>query len=405
MNRSIGYINALREIVITLRKRKINTLLSMGGIFLGVFILLVSISLYETMVSGSLGKSIDWDVTILYATTDGNFSMEYDDIQKVRRRFPDSDCGCVEIPAGYSVINGPDTRSTSAKVCYMMPEYYGYLMLGMVHGRFINRDDMESRRRICVLGKNVSDKLFGEDTDPCGNIVEIDNVCYTVAGVMYKPVTPIEIYGNEEEMVFIPYTVADVVFGLDGRITQMIAFIPAEDDAQQFIVELGQYIKRIHEVEDKEYEVTVKDGTDPIRQWIVAFLGGKYLVFIVGIGMIIAGLLNLFNIMRVSIVERREEFGIRLCIGATPDFIAKSVAMEGMFMATAAGFAGILLALLAVVAAQNLISIELLGKPFIPLLICIAVFLIMVAGGALIGYLCIKDTVKQEVTNLLSNPE
>lgn len=402
--RDIG-INALREIIVTLRKKKVNSLLAMGGIFLGVFILLVSISLYETIISGSLGKSLDWDVTILYATTDGNFNMEYGDLQKLMDRFPGADCHCVEIPAGYTVINGPDSRSTSAKVCFMEPEYYDRLMLGMLSGRFINRDDMELKRKICVLGKNISDKLFGENADPCGNTVKIDNVNYIIAGVMYKPVTPIEIYGNEEDLVFIPYTTADTVYGLGGKITQMIAFLPLYADIGQSIRDIGQFIKQIHGVEDKGYEVIVQDGSDPIRQWTVAFLGGKYLIFIVGIGMIIAGILNLFNIMRVSIMERREEFGIKLCIGATPDLIVKSVAMEGVFMAMAAGLAGIMLALLAVVAAQSFISIDLLGKPFIPIIFCAAVLFIMIAGGALSGYFCIKKTIDEEVTNLLTKPE
>ncbi len=397
--------NALTEIAVTLHKKKLSTLLAMGGMFIGVFVLLVSTGVYKTLVSGSLGKSLDWDVSILYAETDGNFNMEYRDLQKIRERFPGTECTCVEIPSGYSIIAGPDSRSASAKVCFMEPEYYDRLMLGMVYGRFINDRDLEYRRKVCVLGRNVSENLFGEGVDPCGRRVEIGNVVYTVAGVMYKPVAPLEIYGNEEDMAFIPYTAADMAYGLDGRITQLVSFIPLSTDIGQAIGDIGRYIKQIHGVEDKGYEVTVKDGTDPVRQWTVAFIGGKYLVLIVGIGMIIAGLLNLFNIMRVSTFERREEFGIRLCIGATPDSIIRSVAMEGAIMSTLAGVAAILLALLTIVAAQNIISIELLGKPFIPVGLCLSVLALMISGGAVSGYFCVRKIVMEEVTSLLSKSE
>ena len=136
MGNAIGYINALHEIYITLWKKKVNTLHAMGGIFLGVFILLVSTGIYNALMDGILAKSLGRDTSFLVATTDGNFSLKYDDIQRVRAHFPGSECLCIEQPSQNSNVYSINGKCTSAKVCFMMPEYYGNMMLGMKHDGF-----------------------------------------------------------------------------------------------------------------------------------------------------------------------------------------------------------------------------------------------------------------------------
>ena len=52
-------------------------------------------------------------------------------------------------------------------------------------GRFINQIDMENRRRVVYLGTKLAEDLFGNE-DPVGKIVTIDNIPFTVVGVMEK---------------------------------------------------------------------------------------------------------------------------------------------------------------------------------------------------------------------------
>ena len=405
MSGTMGYINTLHEIYATLCKKKVNTLLAMGGIFLGVFILLISTGIYNAFMNGILAKSLGRGNSFLVATTDGNFSLKYDDIQIVKDHFADSECFCLESPSTNSDIYSDNRKYTSAPVCFMMPEYYPNMMLRMKQGRFINEKDLKLKRKVCVIGKNVAENLYGEDPDICGSTVTINNVSYIVVGVMYKPVAAVNPFGNEEDMVFIPYTTADMVYGLDGKISQLSAFLPVDITKGENKHRLKQFIEQIHDVEDEGYEVNVVDYTKIFKQWSDAFAGIGYLTLIVGIGMIIASLLNLFDVMLVSIMERREEFGIKLCLGATPKFIIKSVMMEGLTISVVAGVAAILFAAIVVVALQHAITIELVGKPAFTITLCSIVFIIMVAGGALSGYLCIRKIIYKEITTLISKPD
>ena len=225
---TMGYINTLHEIYATLCKKKVNTLLAMGGIFLGVFILLISTGIYNAFMNGILAKSLGRGNSFLVATTDGNFSLKYDDIQIVKDHFADSECFCLESPSTNSDIYSDNRKYTSAPVCFMMPEYYPNMMLRMKRGRFINEKDLKLKRKVCVIGKNVAENLYGEDPYICGSTVTINNVSYIVVGVMYKPVAAVNPFGNEEDMVFIPYTTADMVYGLDGKISHLSAFLPVD---------------------------------------------------------------------------------------------------------------------------------------------------------------------------------
>lgn len=405
MGNAIGYINALHEIYITLWKKKVNTLLAMGGIFLGVFILLVSTGIYNAFMDGIIAKSLGRDKAFLVVTTDGNFSLEYDDIQKVRDHFSDSECICIEQPSQKTDVHPNNGKNTSAQVCFMTPEYYAGMMLGMKQGRFINDKDLVLKRKICVIGKNVAESMYGDDFDPCGNVVEINNTSYTVVGVMYKPIAAIDVFGNEEDMVFIPYTTADMVYGLDGKISLLCAFLPADTAKGKNSRQLEQFVGQIHDVEDYGYEVDVVDYTKTFKQWEHVFSGLGYLTLIVGLGMIIASLLNLFDVMLVSIMERREEFGIKLCLGATPKFIVRSVVMEGLAISVVAGVVAILFAAVVTIALQHAITIELVGKPSFTITLCGIVFAIMVVGGAMSGYLCIRKIIYKEVATLISKPD
>lgn len=405
MGKTIGYINALREIYVTLCKKKVNTLLAMGGIFLGVFILLVSTGIYNAFMDGSLAKSLGRNRAFFVMTTDGNFDLEYDDIQKVREHFSDSECFCIEQSSQNTEVHSVNGNSTSSHVCFMMPEYYTNMMLGMKYGRFINDKDLKLKRKVCVIGKDVAKSLYGDDSDPCGNMVEIDNVSYTIVGVMYKPIKPVDTFGNEEDMIFIPYTTADIVYGFGGKISLLCAFLPAAIVKGENSRQLKQFIEQIHDVEDERYEANVVDYTKTFKQWSDAFSGIGYLTLIVGIGMIIASLLNLFDVMLVSIMERKEEFGIKLCLGATPKFIVRSVVMESLTISVIAGVIAIALAAIVTVALQHTITIELVGKPTLSISLCGIVFAIMVTGGALSGYFCIRKIIYKEIATLISKPD
>ena len=79
-------------------------------------------------------------------------------------------------------------------------------------GRFINTSDIENRRRVIFLGDDLSQRLF-EDDDPIGKEISINNIPFTVIGVMIDKLQ-MSIYGGpDEDKGVIPYTTLKSLYG------------------------------------------------------------------------------------------------------------------------------------------------------------------------------------------------
>jgi putative ABC transport system permease protein len=76
------------------------------------------------------------------------------------------------------------------------------------------------------------------------------------------------------------------------------------------------------------------------------FRGINFLIWMVGIGTLLAGAIGVSNIMLVVVRERTVEIGIRRSIGATPKDILSQIVMEGIALTAVAGLSGIVFSVL-----------------------------------------------------------
>ena len=70
------------------------------------------------------------------------------------------------------------------------------------------------------------------------------------------------------------------------------------------------------------------------------------LIWLVGIGTLLAGAIGVSNIMMVTVRERTVEIGIRRAIGATPRDILSQIMQESILLTSVAGMSGILFVVL-----------------------------------------------------------
>jgi putative ABC transport system permease protein len=72
------------------------------------------------------------------------------------------------------------------------------------------------------------------------------------------------------------------------------------------------------------------------------FKGVNILIWLVGLGTLLAGAIGVSNIMMVTVRERTTEIGIRRAIGATPKMILSQIISESILLTLVAGMSGIL---------------------------------------------------------------
>jgi putative ABC transport system permease protein len=71
------------------------------------------------------------------------------------------------------------------------------------------------------------------------------------------------------------------------------------------------------------------------------FSGIEWLVWIVGSGTLIAGVIGVSNIMLIVVRERTREIGIKRALGATPKQIMLQIVSEAVFITLFAGYTGL----------------------------------------------------------------
>ena len=214
------------------------------------------------------------------------------------------------------------------------------------YGRYINEMDIQLHRKVCVIGKHVYKDLFPQGGDPCGQSIRIDQSYYHVVGVDYSSGN-ISINGNAEDAVSLPLTLLQQTYNL-GDSVHIICVTARRGVAMSNIAsKMRGVIARAHQIDPTDEKGVMVFNTEVMFGILDSlFSGVNFLIWLVGIGTLLAGAIGVSNIMMVSVRAPTTEIGIRRAIGATPMNILSQIISESIVLTTVAGMSGILLAVL-----------------------------------------------------------
>ena len=94
---------------------------------------------------------------------------------------------------------------------------------------------------------------------------------------------------------------------------------------------------------DDERAVGSFNLEEEFRKMTTLFTGIDGLIWIVGIGTLLAGVIGVSNIMLIVVKERTKEIGIQRALGAAPFSIKSQIVIESVFLTTIAGYVGLAL--------------------------------------------------------------
>lgn len=210
-------------------------------------------------------------------------------------------------------------------------------------GRFINRLEDLSAKKVTYLGFGIAEDLFG-NIDPIGKKVKIGSQYFTVVGVAKEEGGGMSGgSGDEDDMVMIPIRKA---FKMYDTKTVFEILVKAKDKDR--ITETIAAIENKLQKRMEEDEFSVIDQTkllqtiNQILSVITAGLGG-----IAAISLLVGGI-GIMNIMLVSVTERTREIGLRKALGATPKQILIQFLIESALLSVFGGLIGLALAFICV---------------------------------------------------------
>lgn len=339
----------------TLTRNKSRSLLTGFGVFWGVFMLVVLLGggqgLKELLSNNFQGFATNSALVFAQPTTkpyDGfrkgrQWNMVYQDVERLRAQVPELDVVTPMVSQWQRIVTAGD-KKTTAGVKGLQPAYAKVEEPQIRYGRYINDMDMAQRRKVCVLGKKVYKTLFPGGGDPCGQLVRVDSVYYRVVGVDYAA-GEIKVNGGAEESVIVPITLMQETYGL-GDAVHLISVTGKPGVVMSDVAPMMRaVIGRAHRVDPTDEKAITVFNTEVMFGMVDSlFSGVNFLIWLVGIGTLLAGAIGVSNIMMVTVRERTTEIGIRRAIGATPRTILGQIVAESILLTAVAGMSGILFA-------------------------------------------------------------
>jgi putative ABC transport system permease protein len=240
-----------------------------------------------------------------------------------------------------------DYTSTNGQVSGVPPVYSQVRTIPIQTGRWINDEDNDQNRRVCILGREMTRNMF-PGRPAVGNSILLNGVRFEVIGVL-------SMIGHEEQnatniRIFVPFNTMRELFPLKGDNSQdgnAISFI----NYQPLSFEQNELAKEeLHRIVARNHGGFDPKGKDVWEEWDTVknqktmgtiftamdwFLGG------VGLVTLALGAIGIVNIMLVAVTERTREIGLRKALGATNRSILFQFFLEGAFLTLVSGAVGV----------------------------------------------------------------
>jgi len=349
-------LDSYREILDTLTRNKSRSFLTGFGVFWGVFMLVALIGggqgMKEMLNKNFAGFATNSAFVWAQQTTKAYkgfrkgrwWSMDQKDVGRLRQRVPELDviAPVLFLPWNKQSYAYQDDRKVSINVQGVTPDYAKVNGPQMFYGRYINDMDVKEHRKVCVLGKRIYKDLFKQGGDPCGKSIRIDSTYYQVIGVDYNT-SSISVNGTSEEMVTMPFTMVQKAYNRGNQV-DLIAVTARKGIVMSDIANrIRETVARPHLVDPTDERGMMVFNTEVLFQLLDnLFKGVNFLIWLVGLGTLLAGAIGVSNIMMVTVRERTTEIGIRRAIGATPRVILSQIISESIVLTLVAGMSGIL---------------------------------------------------------------
>ena len=333
---------------------KLRTFLTLLGIIIGVLTIITVVSIIQGLNNYVYSKMA------FYGANDFSirkFSLTVRTIKDLREQFARKDLTLEDMKLIRSRCNACElvgaSTDTSRTVKSQNQSLKGVSVRGVTHidhligsvlemtgGRHIQRKDEDHSRYVCIIGNDITEKLFPY-TDPLGKRIKVGQQSFLVIGLGQKKG---KILGfSQDNYVLIPITTFQKLYGSRRSIN-----INIHTSSQETMLEAQEEVRTIlrskrHLAYDDSDDFSFQTSETFIQLYKSATSSIFFAMIIVSSLALIVGGIVIMNIMFVAVSERTKEIGIRMAVGARRMDILFQFLIESAVISTVGGIIGIIL--------------------------------------------------------------
>lgn len=367
----------IKMALISIKSAKLRSFLTMLGIIIGVFAVLVMIGIGDgvksqvsgqvsslgtnllTVASGQIGGTSSSAKNGQQQSGGGSFNFssavgtstltlqDVDSISKVKH---------VSEVAPYNVVSSVvtyDQLSTSTPTISGTTASYATIrQLKLDKGQFFSSSDNTDAAKVAVIGADTKQNLFGEG-DAIGKQIGIRGQKFTVVGVVQKSDAGAGFGASSDDIIYIPINTANKVTG-SSQVFRIFVSVDNPENITATQDAIKGVLKTNHGGQEDFSVLTQKDLLSTFNT--ILDLLTTFVVAIASISLLVGGI-GIMNIMLVTVSERTREIGIRKAIGATSGNILSQFLIEAIILSVLGGLLGLLLSYLAGLLVQRFAGI------------------------------------------------
>ena len=328
----------------SLLSSKMRAILTMLGMIIGVAAVIVIIGLgngvtaYIEDIFKSMGANVIASVTLY------NGNSKKIDMNKLDDMVYNSPNIAKYSP--YVTSNMPssvkyETNTHNSTIIGGNEDYGTVRDRGIEQGRFIQYLDVARIQRVCVIGSYVKDELFEDEENVIGKNIKINGEVFKIVGLLESKQEGIQ--GGEDDIIIIPYTVAQRIFKIE-EVSTYYFLATSSELAGEAEKEINKFYYDTFKDEDDYLLINAESILDQLND--VMSMLTTFLVAIAGISLLVGGI-GIMNIMLISVTERTKEIGIRKALGAKRKDIISQFLIESITTSAIGGIIGIILGIIA----------------------------------------------------------
>ncbi len=393
------------EIMHALGKNKLRTFFTAFGVFWGIFMLVIMLGSGKGLNNGVSEGMGDMATNACFMWTQQT-SISYKGFPRGRRyRFNNEDTKALRdnIPeleyiaprlqvfsaeGDNNVVRGERTAAFTVQGDY--PDMNKIDPVKIHNGRFINVNDINDKRKVIVIGIRVRDEMFDKEEDPIGDYIRIQGVYFKVVGV-YSSKKNDQQAERENQQIFMPFTTMQQTYNMGNAVGWYSMTAYKQFPASMVLEKAKKMMRERHSIDPNDERAIGSFNVETeFKKMENLFAGINGLIWIVGIGTLLAGVIGVSNIMLIVVKERTKEIGIQRALGATPMSIKTQIVTESVFLTALAGYIGLVLGV-GVLELINLLLIkfgaatDMFTRPEVDFQKAITALFVLIISGALAG--------------------